>query len=1217
MTSIKSKPENLEPIVEEAPLKKKEMKVSRESSQEQMNQLVKKFMGNNPFIKDIKKHNELEVRFGTRGIKRLTKNDYDNVIRKLKSLGFSSINEQGKYMLRIQNEFLDSVTGRFKLSDIRTEIDGFHGIQDYCSHNNISTLLTRYSSAYSVNFHKKKSYKDGDNYTRPINFDDFNFRLSYSVEENLTRNNGIIKSMVENWDKTKKTFRYINRVTFTHPEFPINVDISITKMDKNTQPSYTTDESGVFTNTEIYEIELEVDNSKIGPGTLFQDADALLVAIRKVIKFVLMGLQETNYPISYPEQTSVLQSYMKLIHGDNYTSERYVKSSDFIGPSSYTLQIYNITENNENSNAPNIRKDYTVTDKADGERHLLFISSVGKIYLINTNMKVLFTGAITNNKEIFNSLLDGENILHDKHGNYINLYAAFDVYYINKKDVRSFGFMPKKENDVPSKFRLPLLKDIIKNIKAASVIKDQTSPIRIECKKFYPTSQEDNIFSACRYILNKAEQGLFDYNTDGLIFTPASMGVGADKIGEAGDLKKITWEYSFKWKPPQYNTIDFLVTTKKDPKSGADLVTPVFQDGLSTSSLIQLDEYKTLVLRCGFDERHHGYINPCQDVIEDKLPSLRNKNIDNEETYKPVQFYPSNPSDPSAGLCNIMLKKDDTGVKQLFSEENEVIEDNTIVEFRYDPELKSQWRWVPLRVRYDKTAEFRQGLKSFGNAYHVANNNWYSIHNPITIEMITTGENIPDLNTDDDVYYNRVVKSSKTRGLRDFHNMYVKNRLISSVSKKGDILIDFACGKAGDMPKWIEAQLAFVFGIDIAKENLEDRVDGACARFLNYRKTTKNMPYVLFVNGNSGANIRSGEAMLNDKAVQITKAVFGVGPKDEEKLGKAVARQYSKGEDGFNVSSCQFAIHYFFENQTTFQNFIRNVSETTKVGGYFIGTCYDGKMVFNLLSKKKIGESLELYDGDTKIWQIRKEYEHDTFEDDITSLGYKIDVYQESINKMFPEYLVNFDYLERVMENYGFSLLARDEAKMIGLPEGSGLFSELFNNMLEEIKRFKKKDYGDAKNMNALERKISFLNRYFVFKKVRNVNAEKVALELFDEMYEENKSSNKNVPKPVTKVNKNANKEAAPKVRKLNKKLVLETAPSEAVPLPEPEPATAAVAEIETEVLPEKKVRKPRAKKLVIAGPIESQSVVIEKEAEEAATKKPKAKGRPKLKLEE
>ena len=55
--------------------------------------------------------------------------------------------------------------------------------------------------------------------------------------------------------------------------------------------------------------------------------------------------------------------------------------------------------------------------------------------MIDTNMKIIFTGAKTNNEKLFNSILDGEYIQKNKVGEIINLYAAFDVYYINKKDV--------------------------------------------------------------------------------------------------------------------------------------------------------------------------------------------------------------------------------------------------------------------------------------------------------------------------------------------------------------------------------------------------------------------------------------------------------------------------------------------------------------------------------------------------------------------------------------------------------------------------------------------------------------------------------------------------------------------------------------------------------------------------------------------------------------
>ena len=48
-----------------------------------------------------------------------------------------------------------------------------------------------------------------------------------------------------------------------------------------------------------------------------------------------------------------------------------------------------------------------------------------------------------------------------------------------------------------------------------------------------------------------------------------------------------------------------------------------------------------------------------------------------------------------------------------------------IVEFKYEINNEPQWRWKPIRVRYDKTAELRRGERNYGNAYHVANSNWH------------------------------------------------------------------------------------------------------------------------------------------------------------------------------------------------------------------------------------------------------------------------------------------------------------------------------------------------------------------------------------------------------------------------------------------------------------------------------------------------------------
>lgn len=1133
--------------------------------------LVSRYYDANPYSYSSS-NSELEVKFGTKGIKTITRNDFDNVIKTLKSYGFNTSNSVGSYYLRVNSEFLDSISGKFKMSDIRTEITGIHNVEEYCKNNDIKSIYVKEPT--SIEFISKKPVFTGDRKrVLPVDFDDFNFRVAYQVEEKPKT--GIKNFIMDNWKKSRKEFRYINRVTFTHPDYPVMVDLSIVKYGKrgadrrgregygNIIPVYTTEESNVFNNPETYDIEIEVNNKLIGPSTKFNNPEAITESLRKVIKYVLIGMQQTKFPVPYSEQRQILNSYMKMIWENDYDSNKYISSKNFIGPNSITLQMDNISDIDENTSVANIRKDFVVTDKADGERHLLYITNEGKIYLINTNMDVKFTGAFTNNKECFDALLDGELITNDKKGKFINLFATFDIYYYRKNDVRNMTFMLQKEELNVYNSRYYLMKNVVNNLKPVSVLNPEkeisnnnlsevakllkkksalSSPIRVICKEFYPTNNKNSIFSGCSEILKKEKEGRFEYETDGMIFTHAYYGVGSNEIKKSGPKTKITWEYSFKWKPPQYNTIDFLVTTLKEP-DGTDVVKPIYEDGLNAKQTVQFNEYKTIELRCGFSEKKDGYVNPCQNIIDDNLPEYKQRNDDGQDNdYLPKRFYPTEPYDPNAGLCKIILRIDDAGVRQMFTESNETFSDNTIVEFRYDLDAEEGWRWIPLRVRHDKTSKFRRGEKEYGNSYKVCNENWKSIHpiGRITEEMISTGLGIPDNTVSEDKYYNTPAGKMKTEALKNFHNLYVKKMLIKGASKQGDTLIDYACGKAGDLPKWISSRLSFVFGIDYSKDNLENRLDGACARYLNSKKNNKNMPYALFVNGNSAFNIKNGSAMLNEKAKQITLALFGQGPKEPEKIGKGVARQYGRGDEGFNISSCQFALHYFLENPDTLKGFMRNLAECTKLNGYFIGTAYDGKQIFKELKNVKTGESVQIVEDGKKVWEIIKGYNSDTFDDNSSSIGYRIDVYQESINQLISEYLINFDYLDRVLSAYGFRLVNRESAKDMGLPESSGLFSELYMNMIEKISKnkFKANDYGDAPNMTSYEKKISFLNRYFVYEKFMEVNINNVNLDLED--YQQTEIIRNNIEtKQAIEVAKETVMQNKPKVRKLTKKLML------------------------------------------------------------------------------
>jgi ribosomal protein L31 len=1122
----------------------KKMNVSREEMNKKTKQArddfesyLKLYLESTPRID--RRTNELEIRFGTKSYgsnRPISKIDYDNVVKQLLSFGFHTDNKNGIQMLRIRPEYIDVKTGIVKTSNIRAEIIGINMVEEYCKFNDIQKLLDM--PAYNpntVSFTQKMSEKAKDGtYLKPINFEDMNFRISYQVESDYQLRSPTIQTMIANWSKSKFEFRYMNRVRFIHPDYPIFADLSIVRSSKTRRSDrgqvpiteYTVQKANLFKNPEVYEIEFELDNARVGSGTQFNDANTLMDAIRKCIRVVLSGIQGTNYPIPISEKDDVLESYMNILYPEKDEKVQQRKSffKPFIGPSSVTLQMENIIERPEGSIVPNIRSHYTVTDKADGDRALLFINNEGLIYFIDKNMNVMFTGCKTNEKTCYNSILDGEHIKYNKTKQFINLYAAFDIYFINGKSVREKSFIPESENDSGKLFRLPLLNEFVSKLKVVSIIpennliwkeienknkeivwmeiktgriskvepvelKNKACRLKVKCKQFYATSDTQTIFNSCSSIFSNIKDGQFEYNTDGLIFTPSNTGVGSSKPNTACEYYEGTWNLSFKWKPAEFNTVDFLVSIVKDRKTGKDKISHIYQDG---GKVIQ---YKTIELRCGFDKTKHVTMNPFNSVLLDIYPKQFIAQEDKMDKYVPMPFQPSDPYDTDACFCNISLIPNGSDMIMTAEESGEYFEEDMIVEFRYDITKEVGWRWIPIRVRYDKTQKLRSGKPEYGNAYPTANSNWKSIHYPVTEEMISSGLNIPEQISDQDVYYNKSSDESHTKAMRNFHNLYVKRKLIISVANREDILIDYAVGKAGDLQKWNHSKLSFVFGIDISRDNIHNELDGACTRYLKERSKNMENARALFVVGNSSLNIRSTNAFVGEKDKMVCKAVFGNGPKDSSILGQGVYRQYGVGVDGFNISSCQFALHYFFENPITFHGFLRNLAECTRIQGYFIGTCYDGKTLFNMLKDKMDGESISfITESNNKICEITKKYTDTGFPDDETSIGYPVDVFQETINKTFREYLVNFQFLIRMMENYGFVLITTEEAKQLGLPNNTGLFSELFTAMENELKRNSNKlsEYKDAIRMSTAEKSLSFINRYFVFKKTTSVKAAEI-----------------------------------------------------------------------------------------------------------------------------
>jgi len=1074
---------------------------------------------------------ELEIRFGTKkGHRRITRRDFNNVMQRLKSLNYEFLEETNSLKMYQMYVGRDQ---KQRQSNERVEIKGLDAIQEYCQTDDLGRLFDSPQKKESLSIVRKSAAQEkmrtGETrYMNPADFDDFNFRVALNVEEDVNRKL-FIEQNRERWAGVEKYYRYVSRVRFLHPSRDFAYDLSVVRYSKGT--SFSVDVSNVFdaASKEEFEIEIELMPGPHGMVRHFE-ADKLASGIMFHAKNVLCGLQETDFPVSYVELDLVGKQYLQMIQPADQRT--YVRPRDFIGPNSVTLLRDNIQVVDERSEVPNIRKNFVVTDKADGERRMLFVAPSGKVYMISSSMKIIFTGVVDlrANSPLANTLIDGEYVLQDLNQSFFNQYMAFDLYFLKNRDLRALPFtrtledlkmQSRSRSRSQVEYRLEKLQETMEEISRnfKSVLETRSViPLKMVTKRFFPTydapengaeerkeegaseaaADEDEgegeeeeeegltIFESCKAIFTEIHNETLPYKTDGLIFTHAKFGVGGDKVGRAGRLEKTTWQYSFKWKPSSFNTIDFQVSVQKN-SAGKDDVRNLFVKGFDTEGQEGVITYKTLELFVMFNQKTHGILNPLQTLL-----SGQHVDLDEEAKYAPERFLPSDPYDVHAGKCNIKLNK----LGQMVCESGEVFFDGKVVEFRYDPTLVEGWRWVPLRVRPDKT---------IGNDYDTANNVWQSIHYPITETMLSTGEDIPASGVD--VYYNRTVRTRTLKGLRDFHNLYVKRRLILAVSQPGDRLLDLACGKAGDLQKWVEARLGFVLGVDRSEDNIENRINGACMRYLQLREKEDQKPKVLFAVGDAALNLRQGSSALTKQSKLIMSSVFGTSAQSEiPAADRALIVNYGAGENGFQVTSCQFAIHYMFRDEQKLNGFLRNVAENTKPGGYFIGTTFDGVALYNMLSDFEQGQSLEFVNDDGQLLcSITKKYEEDTKKDNPlvgfragagpSCLGYEITVFQESINQAIPEYLVNFEYLNRRMDDYGFDVVR--DASALGLPSGQGGFELLWSQMEREAAQDSKLylRYGDALSMTSQEKQISFLNRFFVYKKREtSVNAEKVEI---------------------------------------------------------------------------------------------------------------------------
>ncbi|KAI8825712.1 guanine-N(7)-methyltransferase domain-containing protein [Fimicolochytrium jonesii] len=215
-------------------------------------------------------------------------------------------------------------------------------------------------------------------------------------------------------------------------------------------------------------------------------------------------------------------------------------------------------------------------------------------------------------------------------------------------------------------------------------------------------------------------------------------------------------------------------------------------------------------------------------------------------------------------------------------------------------------------------------------------------------------------------------KDSPILQLKNFNN-WVKSVLINKYTRRGDNVLDFCCGKGGDLLKWSKANINHLVGVDIADVSIEQ----AQQRFAQGR----------------GSRFQ---------------AKFFAADCFTERIVDRLPRP----DHVFDLVNCQFAFHYSFETEEKVRMGLKNITGNLRPGGMFIGTIPNA---YWLVRKVEAAEGLEFGNSILKIkFETKRPYKE---------FGHKYWFELKDAIDDCPEYLVNFRTFERLASEYGLELV--------------------------------------------------------------------------------------------------------------------------------------------------------------------------------------------------
>ncbi|MBA42916.1 MAG: hypothetical protein CMF62_02765 [Magnetococcales bacterium] len=904
--------------------------------------------------------------------------------------------------------------------------------------------------------------KKEKNFDNIHDVDNLNFRCRMSSETKVSDSEiDKLKKLSES-SRSQVTFRFKQRVTLfvkKSTDTTLRIDLTNVKMNNNINK--------ITKGNPSYELEIDLSSNSA--------RKELLTTLYREVGVLLKILQRSNFIIDLDTQKRVLNDYQNLMSIPND------KMVSLDGRRVYTLEVQHVVDKLPNK--------YAVTDKADGDRTFIMISN-NHLYMITDVLEVQDMGIEISSKlsKYNGTIIDGEYIFLPKYNRH--LFMAFDCLFKGGEDIRNeSSFMKRishldevidncfvlgkqkghKFNEYNGKFDISLImKHHEKELE--SHLKDLNHDVTIDRKfplirrKYFMGAlgiEDNEIFKYSKLLWEKY---LYDskntlYMLDGLIYNPLDQ----KYVVSVKDSKFL----DYKWKPPTQNSIDFYIEFERDRETG---------------------EILTL------------YDNSREELIKGKPYRICNlyvgKKIRGEE--KPVLFQEKE----KKYIANLNLV--DNQIRDI---EGKLIEDKTVVEFYYntDPNISEYFRWTPLRTRFDKTESIRRFGKKYGNYFDTANKIWRNIINPLLFNDIvilskddTFKKHLSVLRNKIDhsvivseykenVYYQ--MKTSLAKPMRNFHN-WIKSIVIYTncnpeyTQGRQLEVLDFACGRGGDIMKFYYAKVKLLVGLDIDLNGIESQTDGALSRYRQLSKTHPGFPRMVFIHADA-------TTPLNNEA---QNKALGYRSKNSMKLMDEFFSKDQSKRKMFDRVNCQFAIHYFLESETKWNNFTTNLKNHLKPGGYFLTSCFDASRIIETLGEKDSFSTFYTNNkGEKKkLFEINKKFgEIDTKKP--IGLGNPIDVHNAFISHegvYLTEYLVDKRFLvKELLEKCDLELVETDL-----FDNQFEIHREYFENYVKfehnpQTRKFLNNAaefYNQNDSVNKASFTITMMNRFYIFRRKSN-----------------------------------------------------------------------------------------------------------------------------------